>query len=445
MLFYAIPFEDVFILYRPLKQIAFVGNRVMADLGNRICAGEPVEMPDEVRDFLDSIGFFEPDPPAPAPINLDFRPTTAVLLLTNRCNLRCLYCYADAGSFTPEDLTFDLAKPVIDAACKNAQTSGRPQFDISFHGGGEPMQAWDLIQEVVIYARSLPLKAHISMVSNGLWSEKQRRYVLENLDGVSISCDGRPETQDRMRPTAGGQASSSAVFETIAALDTARFDYGIRMTATAPWGESLADDVRYLCEHTACPIIQIEPAFNDERGRHRRPTEKEAMAFVDGFMAAYEVGGRYGRQVLYSGARPWLTVQAFCTAPYDALIVNAHGDLVTCYEIASGDHALARLSTIGHLTYDTMEIDPVARAELHTRLDLKRESCRSCFCYWHCAGDCYARTQVYENNAFISIDSRCLINQEISKRLLLHKIMANDGFWRGSPPQGREMRLMKQF
>ncbi len=445
MYFYAIPFEDVFILYRPLKQIAFVGNAAMAEICEGIAAGEGVEMPGEVREFLEAIDFFAPDPPEPPELSLDYRPTTAVLLLTNRCNLRCRYCYADAGTHTPEDLSFSLAAPVIDAACDNARMMGRPHFDLSFHGGGEPLQAWDVIKEATVYARGKPLAAHISMVSNGVWSDDQRRWVIDNLDGVSISCDGRPETQDRMRPTAGGRPSSRAVFQTIAALDAAKFDYGIRITATAPWGESLAEDVRYLCEHTNCQIFQIEPAFNDERGLHRTPSPDEAMAYVEGFMAAYEIGGAYKRQVLYSGARPWMTTRAFCTAPYDALIVNARGDLVTCYEIASGDHALARLSTIGRLTCDTMELDLEARADLHSRIHAKRDACRSCFCYWHCAGDCYARTQVFEANDFHSIDSRCLINQEISKRLLLHRIMAGDGLWRGAPPRKNEVRLMKRF
>ncbi|MGD2205449.1 MAG: hypothetical protein PVH17_01605, partial [Anaerolineae bacterium] len=94
---FAIPVEGKFILYRPLRRLAFVGNRSMANLtlelarqrGGSAAAGAS----QEAVDFLEAIGFLELDPPPPPPFEPVFRPTTAVLLLTSRCNLRCTYCY----------------------------------------------------------------------------------------------------------------------------------------------------------------------------------------------------------------------------------------------------------------------------------------------------------------------------------------------------------------
>ena len=66
---YLIPFQDKYLIYRPLRGLMFLGNRAMADCAERFCekhdrealADEP-----EVLNFFDSIGFTQPDPPEPA-------------------------------------------------------------------------------------------------------------------------------------------------------------------------------------------------------------------------------------------------------------------------------------------------------------------------------------------------------------------------------------------
>jgi len=440
----AIPIENKFILYRPLLRLAFVGNRAMADLVLDLAregssSGTPV--PEEALAFLDAIGFLKPDPPPPQPLDRSFYPTTAVLLMTNRCNLRCIYCYASGGEGPVQDLSPALARTAIDRVCQNAIERGQPHFELIFHGGGEPVQAWDILQEATAYARAKSLPCRVSMVSNGVWSARQRAWILHNLDNVSLSFDGGPGTQDRQRPFASGAGSFKAVRHTIEALDSARFPYGIRMTATAPWRGRLPEDVRFICEETGCAAMQVEPAFNAHRGEHQGPAQEESAAFVEAFMEAFEIAGRAGRQLTYSGARPWLLARTFCTAPYGALIVNAAGKLVSCYEVAGENHPLAEMSTVGCVAGDRIVVDGQARQALLTYLEEKRATCRDCFCYWHCAGDCYTRSLAAQAGGPGGSNSRCAMNREITARILLWYIMAGDGVWRGqgAHPQGKQL------
>jgi uncharacterized protein len=445
---FAIPVEDKCILYRPLLQIAFVGNRAMADLTLDLAtngASASLDTPEEAVTFLETIGFLEPDPEPPLPVAHTFHPAMAVLLLTNRCNLRCTYCYASGGEGPIQDLSPGVARTAIDYVCHNASESGHPYFELTFHGGGEPVQAWETMCEAVTYARSRDLPCRISMVTNGVWTPRQREWILHNLDGVSISFDGRQETQDHQRPFASGRGSFKAVTRTIGALDKAEFPYGIRMTATAPWRQQLPKDVRFICEETGCQVMQVEPAFNTRRGTHKGPTQEEGEAFVDAFMEAFEIAQRAGRRLTYSGARPWLLTSAFCTAPYNALIVNAAGDLVTCYEIASESHSLAEMSTVGHVVGDQIVVDNQAREALLTYLSEKRATCRECFCYWHCAGDCYTRSSFEETSAEGAPGPRCMMNREITARILLWYIMAGDGVWRGRGVHPQEAQLFRAF
>ncbi len=443
---YAIPIEDKFILYRPLLRLAFIGNRAMADLVQRLAndGSSGDDLPEEIRSFLQSIGFFRPDPtPPPAPSHT-FRPTTAVMLMTNRCSLRCVYCYADAGVRQPEDLTLELAQAAIDQASQNAIDQKLPHFDACFHGGGEPTHAWSVIKQATAYARAKPLPAKIGMVSNGIWSRQQFEWITTHLDNVTISFDGGPETQNTQRPLVGGRESFEHVIKTIHALDDKDFPYGIRMTATAPWRGKFPADVRYICENTRCRSIQVEPAFNIVRGEHQESTLDESEAFIDAFMEAFEIAVDAGRHLVYSGARPWLLTQTFCSAPYNALIVNAGGNLVTCYEIASDNHQMANISTFGSVDHGHAQIDVEARERILGSLEgKKRDLCPGCFCHWHCAGDCYTRSFLADGDGIQPTTTRCYTNQQITARLLLWNIMAADGVWTGQSVMAKPGELCR--
>ena len=67
---FVIPVKDKFILYRPLLQLAFVGNRSMADLALDLAiqastANATEGAPEDVLNFLRAIGFLKPDPSPP--------------------------------------------------------------------------------------------------------------------------------------------------------------------------------------------------------------------------------------------------------------------------------------------------------------------------------------------------------------------------------------------
>ncbi len=426
---------DKFIIYRPLLGLAFVGNRAMAGLAQHIARqGEAEDGVANGRSltalsFLRQIGFLEADPPAPGAPDSTFAPTMAVLLMTNQCQLRCTYCYAAAGEWPQAELTSEQGFAAIDAVCENARRLGHRQFEISFHGGGEPTLAWSVLQQCVVYARQKPIPARITLTSNGVWSARQRQWIFQHLDGLTLSWDGTPQTQDRQRPFASGRGSADMVRHLITELDRAHFPYGIRLTATAPW-PAFVDGVRFICEQTNCQSLQVEPAFNTARGGHGRPEATDCQAFVDAFMVALDVAQQHGRRLMYSGARLGLVTSSFCTAPYNALIIGPGGALVSCYEVTAVTHPLAPLSAIGRYARDEIHIHEPARQQLHSLMAARRHTCQDCFCYWSCAGDCYTRAFQSGPNGHLKRGARCDMNQAITRRMLLNGIAGGGGVWR---------------
>jgi uncharacterized protein len=429
----SIPFKGKYIIYRPLLHVAFVGNKAMAKASEyyanaRSEAGR--EEDKEVFSFLKNIGFLEPDPPPPVSLESSYEPKSAVLLLTNRCNLRCTYCYAAAGDREPEDMSWELASQMIDIVSNNAEKAGWPHFDLIFHGGGEPTQHWKVFKKAVEYARRKKIKANISISSNGVWNENQLDFILNNLNSVSLSFDGIREVQEAQRPAVSGGSSFDRVMRSIRAMEKNDFPFTIRITTSNPWLEKLPECVKFICEETACSYIQVEPAFNPQRKGWQDPLPGDADRFIKAYIDAMEIAQGKEKSLMYSGARPWMTVCSFCSAAESALIVRPDGKLVACYEVTDTRHRLEEYFKIGSMESEGPVVDHKALERLMRMRQERQELCRDCFCFWHCAGDCSSRCFSPDGMGHLRFEQRCRINREISKEILARYIEGSGGVWR---------------
>jgi uncharacterized protein len=419
---------ESYLVYRPLVRMAFVCNKTMADLAKNVSTDPPLfggQVENESLAFLARSGFFIPDP------DLEQEnppPFTAVLLLTNQCQLRCIYCYAAAGEYAPKQLKITTGKAAIEYACEQARQMKQPRFQVDFHGGGEPTIEWKTLQELTAFSRRQPLPAKISVTSNAIWSKTQCEWLAQNMDFISISMDGSIVTQDRQRPFVNGGLSSPIVMRNMQMLDEKKFRYGIRMTVCPPWNQLLGD-IRFILENTTCRNVQVEPAFNDRRGEHCQPACQEQQDFVRAFIDAYDFALDHQASVSYSGARPHTVTRFFCAAPYHALIVNPDDEIVACYEVASNRHPFANVATFGRVANDRIEIDQSRRQNLYALFAERFLTCQSCFCRWSCAGDCFARAFGEGEKAHLAKSNRCNLNREITLHMILGLIERHGGFW----------------
>jgi uncharacterized protein len=427
---YTIPFGGQSVVYLPRRHLAFIGNASLVSyLQAREGSPDTARNP-RIEEFLEVAGFDRPGLEC-EPVTLGGHepcPTGAVLLMTNRCNMRCVYCYANAGD-DPHlaEMDWPTAKAAIDYVLANAQHPDAEPPSVTFHGGGEPTVHWDLMTRAVEYARARDERCRFSMSSNGVWSDAQRQYVCAHFSDVSLSMDGAAAVQNRQRPRVGGGASFPTVMESIGALDEAGVEYGIRMTVMEESVDELPQGVRFVCHNTAAAAIQVEPTFTSSRGRYADIRTQFADVFSARFLEAWRIGRDAGRQVYYSGARPWVIAPMFCQAPLKAAVVTADGRLVTCFEVFSEQSPMAGGFTVGRVAGERVEYD---RAALQTFLDTqqaRRQECLDCFCYWHCCGDCATRRPGARNTG----EGRCRATRSITLALLLEYIEEGGGVWQG--------------
>lgn len=435
---FGIPFQGQVIIYAPLKRMAFLGNEALAGLIKDLAEENhgPAQDSDSTKqaiDFINKTNILAPDPVLPDDEETRvYRPICTTLFLTNQCNLRCIYCYADAGKEKPLDMPLDLALQAVDLVYGNALERGLDSFEVGFHGGGEPTLNWKVLEAVVEAAGKKSLRPAVTMSSNGCYTGEKLAFILDHFTGLSLSFDGPPEIQNQQRPQKDGSASFKQVMQTIAAFDRRNFNYSIRMTATPATLAQMPQAVEFLCSHTGVKQVQVEPAFARGRGKAVAVRAKEGNAFIRYFKQAYEIASAQGVHFFYSGARLEGLTRRFCTAPHEALVLLPSGEVSACFEVHNLKHPLASSLIIGKLNAGGLDLRTERWQCIMARQADAIPFCHDCFCKYHCAGDCLGKTFDAQDRAGFRPSVRCRINRELLKYLLAKKIAAQAGLWLGA-------------
>ena len=116
--------------------------------------------------------------------------------MTQRCNLKCVHCYAKAVEVDGQDpFNTEQAKAMID----DLAAFGAP---VMLFSGGEPLVRKDLV-ELAHYAVSKGMRAVISTNGTLITPAKAKELKEVGLSYVGISLDGGEEVHDRFRGVSG--------------------------------------------------------------------------------------------------------------------------------------------------------------------------------------------------------------------------------------------------
>ncbi len=437
-----------YLIYAPLKEIAFIANPALVnmvfDKAKSLCQSNlpsttishdraSSKKEGGVLDFLQELDFFRPEPiPVDDYCNIGVQYDSVILFLTNLCNLRCTYCYASSGEYLKREMPWEIAKAGIDYVMEEVIKNKSSAMTLGFHGGGEPTLNWSILTSAVDYAHSLAEKngitLYVSASTNGCWSKKTLNYIINNFTELSLSFDGLPFVQNTQRPMKNKKDSFPMIKRTLNELDKADFLYGIRMTVTNKSVYYLADSVSFICENFRPQKIQVEPVFLEGRAKRNRSQISNLDVFIEQFQRGFKIAEEHNIILYYSGARLEALTNRFCLAACRSLVVTQDGDVTTCFEVFGKDHPLSKRFFVGaYVENEKFIFNEKKRDERFGHTLEQIPYCESCFCKWHCAGDCAIKTcPVGAGDAFQPTD-RCYVNQELTKFLILERIKENGG------------------
>lgn len=127
-------------------------------------------------------------------------PLIAVVVVNNHCNWNCTYCFGDYPSRRDTDYTTDELKFIIESLYKMGARY------VNLHGG-ETLLRNDM-GEVTNFAKNLGM--YVCVITNGSLLHQKLDHV-RNVDNLTISLDGRPENNDKVRGKGTYEKSMSAI------------------------------------------------------------------------------------------------------------------------------------------------------------------------------------------------------------------------------------------
>jgi len=133
------------------------------------------------------------------------------LHVAHTCNLNCSYCFASQGKYQGDRalMSFEVGKQAFDFLIANSGT--RKNLEVDFFGG-EPLMNWDVVKQLVAYARSIEKQYNknfrFTLTTNGiLLDDEIIDFLNKEMSNVVLSLDGRKDVNDHFRRDYAGNGS----------------------------------------------------------------------------------------------------------------------------------------------------------------------------------------------------------------------------------------------
>lgn len=345
------------------------------------------------------------------------------LILTNHCNLACVYCYGNYGPTGKRFMTEQIALAAIDYIADCAQ---KMQQDLIYARmfGGEPTQAWNVLVASVHYLRqkaiNIGCKSRTTITTNGCMSLDKATWLSENMDGINISFDGHKDIQDMHRSESFDKVFSVA--RKIYTLAPKKLMF-IRSTISDYSVERLPEIVRFFGKKFPGVKQMYEPLFTIGRGKSSGCTMPPPEMFFNKFIEALPIAEQLGCKLTTSVLNLRAKSSEFCGVAARNFMITPDGHCVTCSRMTGNSNPTEGSFTYGH--FDETSKKFVFNEEAYNQLKKisvgNIKECQNCFAISSCRGDCAADKAIVDpDNFWRSASYRCDAIRKFVKDALLY-------------------------
>lgn len=310
---------------------------------------------------------------------------TVHLNLTEECNLRCIYCYAEERSNDSGKLQFQEYVNLV-----NDISNISPTTNIVFTGG-EPLLK-DFTLDLAQYTKKMG--HHVHLLTNGiLINEKNSKAIAEIFDLVKISLDGStPEIHEFHR-------GSGTFYKTLAAIDRLAQEGAhvkIAMTVT----KINKNDIGSMAKKFG-PLLSIAPLFKAGRAKSNNNLSISGKEYYKALASVKGVNPLSSLCDYLSRAKQKRIMN--CGMGKAEISISDTGDVYPCHllhlrQFHAGNVRMQPLESIyqnsGKLRFFR---------ELNV---LEIKGCKKCDIRFICGGACRARA-FYEKNRIDVSDNFC--------------------------------------
>ena len=318
------------------------------------------------------------------------------LHVAHTCNLNCSYCFASQGKYHGERamMSFEVGKRAIDFLIENS--GGRRNLEVDFFGG-EPLMNWDVVKQIVGYARSVEKQYgknfRFTLTTNGvLIDDDVIDFSNREMSNVVLSLDGRKEIHDATRVDYAGNGSYDRIVPKFQKLVAARGgkNYYMRGTFTQR-NPDFTNDVFHMADlgFTELSMEPVVCAPDDPMALTTEDIEtvKEQYEILAKEMLKREKEGRgftFYHYMIDLTAGPCIYKRiSGCGSGTEYMAVTPWGDLYPCHQFV-GEEAYKLGDIWSGVTNDDL------RDDFRACNAYARPECNDCWAKLYCSGGCAA-------------------------------------------------------
>ena len=399
---------------------------VFAPLEARFGRDELEEAYGEIYEMYDNGQLFTADDYEQFADMMVSAPIKAMCLnVAHDCNLRCSYCFASTGDFGGERklMTPEVGKKAIDYLLK--YSGDRHNLEMDFFGG-EPLMAFDVVKEVVEYARSKEKEYNknfrFTITTNGmLLTDDKIDYINKEMYNVVLSLDGRKEVNDRMRFCVNGSGSYDIILPKFQKLVQKRGDgqYYVRGTFTK-YNKDFTNDVLHFFDQ-GFEQISIEPVVTDPKLPYALTEEDLPEVFAEYEKLAKVIIEKRKNGEFFNFFHFMIDLDQGpcaikrlrgCGCGNEYCAVDPEGKVFPCHQFVGQPEW--QMGNVLTGEYDLEQKARFARSNVYNK-----EKCRGCWAKFYCSGGCNANNQQYEGDILKAHTLSC----ELEKKRLECAIM----------------------
>lgn len=390
----------------------------------------------QIEELKQAKKLFTPDTFAPMAGALKQKTSGVVkalcLHVAHTCNLNCAYCFASQGKYQGERalMSLEVGKRALDFLIEHS--GGRRNLEVDFFGG-EPMMNFDMVKELVAYARVREKEAgknfRFTFTTNGvLIDDDMIDFVNREMSNVVLSLDGRKEVHDRYRVDYAGNGSWEKIVPKFQKLVQARGNknYYMRGTFTHANPDFLKDIEKMLelgfTELSMEPVVCApdDPSALTEEDMVIVKEQYEKLAEL---MLEHHREGKpftfYHYMIDLKGGPCIYKRVSGCGSGTEYMAVTPWGDLYPCHQFV-GEEAF-KLGNIWDGVTNTETQNEFGNCNVYSRPE-----CHDCWAKLYCSGGCAANayhatgaiTGVYKNGCeLFKKRMECAIMLEAAKTI----------------------------
>ena len=318
------------------------------------------------------------------------------LHIAHDCNLACKYCFAEEGEYHGRRalMSYEVGKKALDFLIANSGT--RRNLEVDFFGG-EPLMNWDVVKQLVEYARSVEKERdknfRFTLTTNGmLIDDDVIDFANREMSNVVLSLDGRKEIHDRLRVDYAGNGSYERIVPKFQKLVAARGNKNYYMRGTFTHANpDFTKDLFHMADlgFTELSMEPVVCAPEDPAALTAEDLEivKDQYELLARDMLRREKEGKpitfYHYMLDLTGGPCIYKRISGCGSGTEYMAVTPWGDLYPCHQFV-GEEAY-KLGDIWNGVTNT-----ALREEFRSCNAYARPECNDCWARFYCSGGCAA-------------------------------------------------------